>query len=171
MSVDSSDERAERFLALYDEALPEVYGYLLHRSGDVSLAEDLTSEVFLAAARSVRRGGPAHLTVAWLIAVARNKLVDHWRRRSREERGLQLMATETLGMEAPPFEEIEEGRAQATLYRLPAHYAAALTLRYVDGLPVPAVAAEMGRTLHATESLLARARREFRRLYTEADDD
>jgi DNA-directed RNA polymerase specialized sigma24 family protein len=36
---------------------------------------------------------------------------------------------------------------------------------------VPEVAAEMGRTLHAAESLLARARAEFRRLYTEDDDD
>src|SRR5437763_574520 len=83
-----SDEAAERFRSLYDRALPEVYGYLLYRCGDVSLAEDLTSEVFLAAARSVRQGEMGDPTVAWLIAVARNKLIDHWRRKAREERGL-----------------------------------------------------------------------------------
>lgn len=156
---------------LYDEALPQVYGYLLHRCGDVSLAEDLTSEVFLAAARSIRRGDPVDLRVAWLIAVARNKLVDHWRRQAREERGLHVAAADTPSAEIVPFDEVEEGRARTTLHRLPAQYGAALTLRYIDGLSVAEVAVEMGRTLHAAESLLARARNEFRRIYLEGDDD
>jgi RNA polymerase sigma-70 factor (ECF subfamily) len=171
VSTDPVDDRAERFLALYDRALPEVYGYLLHRCGDVSVAEDLTSEVFLAAARSVRRDEWGDLSIAWLIAVARNKLVDHWRRKAREERGLQVMATDSATEDVTPFDQVEEGRAWATLRRLPAQYRAVLTLRYVDGLSVPEVAAELGRTLHATESLLARARGAFRRLYQEADDD
>src|SRR5437868_473810 len=40
-------------LALYDTALPHVYGYLLARCGGVARAEDLTAETFLAA-REVR---------------------------------------------------------------------------------------------------------------------
>jgi hypothetical protein len=36
-------------LKLYDDALPHVYGYLLARCGDISLAEELTAESFLAA--------------------------------------------------------------------------------------------------------------------------
>ena len=52
------------------------------------------------------------------------------------------------------------------------HHRVALTLRYVDGLPVPEVAEILGRTVHATEALLVRARTAFRRLYEkgEADD-
>ena len=42
------------------------------------------------------------------------------------------------------------------------HHRAALTLRYADGLPVPEVADHLGRTVHATEALLVRARRAFR---------
>ena len=41
----------------------------------------------------------------------------------------------------------------------------ALTLRYLDGLPVPEVAALLDRTVHATEALLVRARLAFRRAY------
>ena len=48
-------------------------------------------------------------------------------------------------------------------------YQAALTLRYLDGLSVPDAASVLGRTVHATEALLVRARRELRRLYEEAD--
>ena len=39
---------------LYDEALPQVYGYLLARCGQQVVAEDLTAETFLAAVDAVR---------------------------------------------------------------------------------------------------------------------
>jgi RNA polymerase sigma-70 factor (ECF subfamily) len=45
-------------LELYDAALPQVYGYLLGRCGDVGLAEELTAESFLAAVHAVRKPGP-----------------------------------------------------------------------------------------------------------------
>ena len=48
---------------------------------------------------------------------------------------------------------------------LGAHHRAALTLRYLDGLPVPEVARHLDRTVHATEALLVRARAAFRRIY------
>src|SRR2546421_9655546 len=56
--------RGKQVLALYDRALPEVYGYLLHRCGDTTVAEDLTSETFLAA---VRADDAAPVSVPWLI--------------------------------------------------------------------------------------------------------
>ena len=42
-------EPGPALLALYDEALPQVYGYLIARCGRRALAEDLTAETFLAA--------------------------------------------------------------------------------------------------------------------------
>jgi DNA-directed RNA polymerase specialized sigma24 family protein len=42
---------------------------------------------------------------------------------------------------------------------------AALTLRHLDGLSVPEVATVLGRTVHATEALLVRARNAFRASY------
>ncbi len=61
-----------------------------------------------------------------------------------------------------PFNRI---RAREVLDRLGAHHRAALTLRYLDGLPVPEVARHLDRTVHATEALLVRARAAFRRIY------
>jgi RNA polymerase sigma-70 factor (ECF subfamily) len=51
------------------------------------------------------------------------------------------------------------------LRRLGPHHRAALTLRYMDDLPVPEVADLLGRTVHATEALLVRARSAFRAVY------
>ena len=129
-------------LALYDRALPDVYGYLLSRCGSTAVAEDLTAETFLAAVTAVR-AGTAVLSVAWLIGIARHKLIDHWR---WDERLDALRAQQTLRLLAPQHRSV-------------------LVLRYLDDLPVPQVAAELGRTRHATEALIVRARAAFRRAY------
>ena len=76
------DDAPRALLALYDEALPAVYGYFVRRCGDRGTAEDLTSETFLAAMDAARKEAPPPITVPWLIGVARHKLADHYRRRS-----------------------------------------------------------------------------------------
>lgn len=151
-------------LALYDDALPQVYGYLRSRCGAQPLAEDLTAETFLAAVDAARRLDPPPMDTAWLIGVARHKLVDHWRRAAREEGGLRAIG-ESPVVDDPWEEQLDAMQARATLDRLGAHHRAVLTLRYLDDLPVPQVAALVGRTLHATEALLVRARAAFRRAY------
>lgn len=151
-------------LELYDRALPQVYGYLLSRCGVVALAEELTAETFLAAVQALDRPEPPTLSTGWLVGVARHKLVDHWRRRAREERGLEAVGAVTEP-DDPWDERLDALRARATLDRLGPHHRAALTLRYVDDLAVRDVADVLGRTVHATEALLVRARQAFRRAY------
>jgi RNA polymerase sigma-70 factor (ECF subfamily) len=152
-------------LAVYDRALPIVYGYLLSRCGQVAIAEDLTAETFLAAAEAVGREQPPPVSVPWIVGVARHKLVDHWRREFREQRSLRAVADD-----APPEDpwdvRLDALGARDTLQRLAPHHRAALTLRYVDDLPVAAVAALLDRSVHATEALLVRARAAFRKSYT-----
>jgi RNA polymerase sigma-70 factor (ECF subfamily) len=165
-----ADPRAA-LLELYDTALPRVYGYLLRRCGRREDAEELTSETFLAAAAAVRRTASPTVDTAWLIGVARHKLVDHWRRLAREQRGLRLVASENDEPIEDPWEtRLDALRAAQTLEALAAQHRLALTLRYVDDLPVPEVARLLGRTVHATEALLVRARIAFRAQYTAEEE-
>jgi RNA polymerase sigma-70 factor (ECF subfamily) len=156
-------------LELYDAALPEVYGYLLSRCRQRALAEDLTAETFLAAVDACRRHAPPQLSVAWLIGVARHKLVDHWRRAEREVRGLRMLAGQPSEPDDPWDSRLDAIQAREVLAALGPHHRAALTLRYVDGLSVGEVADHLGRTVHATEALLTRAKAAFRKSY--ADDN
>lgn len=155
--------------AIYRRALPQVYGYLLPRCGSTVVAEDLTAETFMAAVAAVRQGRVRvpEVTVAWLVGVARHKLADHWRRAAREQRSLAAVAV--LAEEAgDPWEEhLDAQAAHAALARLPGPQRAALTLRYLDGLPVGEVATCLDRSVHATETLLVRARAALRRIYRE----
>jgi RNA polymerase sigma-70 factor (ECF subfamily) len=161
----------EQLLALYDSALPQVYGYLLSRCGTVAVAEDLTAETFLAAVDAVRRDHPPPVSVGWLIGTARHKLADHWRRQERETRGLRAVVNDDPSLQDtgdPADMFVDVLAAHATLAQLTPAHRGALTLRYLDDLPVPQVAALLGRTLHATEALLVRARAAFRRAYPDA---
>ena len=82
-------------LALYDRALPAVYGYLYDRCRDVPTAEDLTSETLLAAVRA------GEASIPWMIGVARHKLVDHWRRRARDERLVARIVDQPIATDDP----------------------------------------------------------------------
>ncbi len=166
-----ADDQGDALLALYDRALPEVYGYLLARCGTPAVAEDVTSEVFVAAVDAVRRGAVPNLTVAWLIGVARHKLVDHWRATIREERRLHRVASERGPGDDDPWEtHLDAVTAHQVLATLGPHHRSALTLRYLDGLSVPEVARTLDRTVHATEALLVRARSAFRRALPDHED-
>ncbi|CAN5131485.1 sigma-70 family RNA polymerase sigma factor [soil metagenome] len=154
-------------LTLYDDALPVVYGYFVRRCGDRGTAEDLTSETFLAAMDAARKPDPPPVTVAWLIGVARHKLADHYRRRSDRF---------TVPMAEPPEPDPETGTwdveldrivAESVLARLSEPHRTVLALRYLDDRPVGECAEVIGRTVHATEALLVRARRAFRQQYPE----
>jgi RNA polymerase sigma-70 factor, ECF subfamily len=158
-------------LALYDQALPQVYGYLLPRCGNASLAEDLTADTFMAAVTAVKARTVPDLTVAWLVGVARHKLVDHWRRREREERSLGAVHGGRDEVDDPWDEHVNAEQAYAALTRLPPPQRAALALRYLDGLPVAQVAELVGRSVRATETLLVRSRAALRRAYEESEGD
>jgi RNA polymerase sigma-70 factor (ECF subfamily) len=155
--------------AIYPAALPQVYGYLLPRCGSVALAEDLTAETFMAALAGARSDRPAPATVAWLIGIARHKLVDHWRRAERERRGLAAAEREQPASDDPWNEVLDAQAAHVALLRLSLPQRMALTLRYLDGLSVPEVAQHLDRSVHATETLLVRARSALRRVYQEGE--
>ncbi len=154
---------AEEFRAFYSAALPRVYGYLLHRSGSSATAEDLTQETFLAAVVEVRKERQVDEPFAWIMGIARHKLLDHYRRQDRARSRVASEIAET------PAERTDDGdgRAITALASVPGDQRIALVLRHVDGLSVPEVAAALGRSVEAVESLLARGRVRFRQAYME----
>ena len=156
-------------VAIYRRALPQVYGYLLPRCGSAPVAEDLTAETFMAAITASRQGTVGEVNVAWLIGVARHKLVDHWRRSARDQRNLVVAEQMADRLDDPWEEHLDTAVVHAVLARLSAHQRAALTLRYLDGLSVSEVAEHLDRSVHATETLLVRARAALRRLYREEE--
>ncbi len=149
--------------SIFDEAADTVYSFLLRRCGDRAVAEDLTGATFEAASRRFDQGRGHEVTVAWLVTVARRRLIDHWRMIAAHERGLDRLArgVATTTQDRPGVDtSVDEALAS-----LSTRYRAALSLRYLDDLSVSEVADALGLTYKATESLLFRARAAFAAAY------
>ena len=162
---------AERFTQWYSGVLPRVYGYLYKATGgDKAKTENLTQETFLQAVRTLQRGGHSIVTIPWLLSVARSRLIDSVRTEGRAERKLELVRRSTPTRVDLSGLELHEAQARELLAGLRPLERTALALRYLDDMPVAAVARELGRGVRATESVLARARRRLRDLIGEMDD-
>jgi RNA polymerase sigma factor (sigma-70 family) len=116
---------------------PLVLGYLARRTGSATLAEELAQETFYRATRAFlgwRGGSPA----AWLLAIARNVLIDEARRGQR-----LVPLTETLAA-SESLVEMSVSASAETLARLPAAQRRLLELVYVEGYTHAEVAAMTG---------------------------
>jgi RNA polymerase sigma-70 factor (ECF subfamily) len=157
------DVGLERFLAVYDETVGSIHRYLYRASGgSQGVVDDIAQETYLAALVRARAGDESVLTLPWLLRVARNKLVDHFRRAEREARRAVAHSVES----APLDDDL-----LAAIRSLPPLQRAAIALRYVDDLPVADVARDLGKGIKATESLLARGRAALRDSLSRDSDD
>ena len=152
------------------DGVPGLYRYLLRLAGgDRGAAEDLVQETCLALVRAVQEDPSADLTVGWMIVVGRRRFLDRLRRERRESARLERVGA-TEDVDEPDWSLVEGGVALDGLAQLPAAQRAALVFRYVDDLSTAEVAALLDRSVPATESLLARARRELARIVGEDRD-
>ena len=148
------------FLAFYDATFTDAYRYAGRLcGGDRDAAEDLVQDAYTSVLRQVRSDSDKDLHIGYVITTIRNRFLDRVRKDEREERRLRLVAVTADDDGAP---EPTGSHVTSQLAALPERERAALVLRYVDDLSVPDVAAALGLTVHAAESLLARARTRLR---------
>ena len=149
-----------------------VYAFIAHRlQPNVSQAEDLTQEVFLAALRSIDAYRGSSSLRQWLLGIARNKVQDYYRQRVREmplddTRVDELTVDDNLAGEV--YGEQQRGKALEILRRMREDYSVLLRWRYWEGKSTAEIAILSGRTEKGVERALARARNQFSALWKEA---
>src|SRR4029078_5469891 len=149
------------FDAFYRRNLAIVYGYVLRLcGGNVERAQDLTQEAWVAFVDQVRADRADQLDVRWLIAVARNRYIDQWRRTRRLESKIGLVWNATRDCDND--DAVTRDQVLEQLGQLDDDHRIVLMMRYIDGLPVDQIAVTISRTTTATYSLLARAREDLR---------
>jgi RNA polymerase sigma-70 factor, ECF subfamily len=148
-AAQSGDERA--FALIWKATQPVVLRFL--RLRDPGLADDVAAEAWVAA---IERLGEFHGDEggfrAWLITIARHKLVDHHRRSGRRPERLTESTVE-LDQAAPSAadtadvaeERASTERALRLVATLPPDVAEMVALRVVVGLDVAQVAEIVGR--------------------------
>jgi RNA polymerase sigma-70 factor (ECF subfamily) len=133
---------------------PSLLRYLVHLTGDPSLAEDILQETWLKAMEHIDRYSPGYSFKAWLFAIARNCAVDTWRRVTREGREPTGWAPEDNSAPDPmdhladekisALDQFQENELQAHVEKifpsLPPHYREVLSLRFQEEMPLEEVA-------------------------------
>lgn len=71
---------ARDFAEVYDEHIWDVYGYVAYRLSSREEAEDVTQMAFERALKAWKRFDPSRASAkTWLISIAHNLLIDHYR--------------------------------------------------------------------------------------------
>jgi RNA polymerase sigma factor (sigma-70 family) len=139
------DPRA--FDAFYVRHERLVLAYFRRRTTSADLAVDLTAETFVAALASASRFRPQESpAVAWLLGIARHKLLRSIERGRVEDRARRRLGTPRLEFDDEELERVERlsGRpAHQLLAALPADQAAAVRARVLDEEPYDVIAARL----------------------------
>jgi RNA polymerase sigma-70 factor (ECF subfamily) len=159
---DASDKRllaatrggdAEAFGRFFTRHREDVVRYLRHQTGDAALAADLTAETFAAALLSVHRGRAGGVTngAAWLMGIARHKLIDSYRDGAVQDEARRRLGMAHIEVDEGDLARIDELVGLASdltmaLEQLPESERRAVIERVVHDRDYPELAREAGRS-------------------------
>jgi len=146
--------------ALYSLYHQSIYRYIYYRTGDTKTAEDLTSDVFLKMVQYIPSYRIENTPLkAWLFQIARNLLIDYYRRNSTH-RVVEINESldsgdfsidRTIDFHLTTNEMIRALSHLDTLQR------EVLVLRFIEGMPVAEVARVLHKSEDATKAIQRRA--------------
>ena len=162
----------DAFGLLFDHYHPSVYRFLYYRTRSQTLAEDLASETFFRALRSMnsfRWQGKDF--GAWLMTIARNLTTDHFKAgRTRLEQATEDMGVHddaTEGPESAVLDALTNEALLGALKELPKEQQECLIMRFLQGLSIAETAQILGRSDGAVKQLQLRGVRNLAKLLPE----
>ena len=117
--------------AVYREEMPRVFNYFRYRGFERATAEDLTSATFEKAWRARERYRKDRAAVStWLLAIARNVAIDHFRRSRPEVPLVEDAATDEETPETAALRAGQSRRLTELMRSLPERERELLALKY-----------------------------------------
>lgn len=160
----AADEQRLSFALIYQEHLARVYRYALSRLGDISEAQDVTSQTFIAAFEQFARFQGRSDISTWLLGIARHKVIDHLRAHRRH---VSLDQTETdllseLNIESHVQQSLDIKRVVQAMRMLSEDRREALSLHLFGELSIQETAVVMRRKYAAVQMLIQRGLTDLR---------
>jgi RNA polymerase sigma-70 factor, ECF subfamily len=158
--IEAAKADPARFVEIYERYVDRIYGFVSRRTENRAAAEDITSQVFEQALRTIGRfewrGVPL---AAWLFRMASNALADHWRARGRD--------AHDPPPDLPDPHELGDIDRRLALYqeieRLPDLQRQVIQMRFVEEKSIRDVAAALDRSEGAVKQLQLRALENLRK--------
>ncbi len=163
MKTQQRERSPEDLILVYRETIEKLYAFVSRRAGGSrELAEDVTQEAYLRAMTAWARQGLPDCPLAWLQTVARNLLLNHYRRRQPDR-------FDGGDVDAALDRKTSNGAETGALVcwglaRISTRHARVLEAYYLDDRPVRDIAEDIGVSERAVEGRLRRARVALRKL-------
>ncbi|WP_316570645.1 sigma-70 family RNA polymerase sigma factor [Neobacillus sp. YIM B06451] len=153
---------SKTFIDLYDDYFDDVYRYVFVKTGNKWDAEDIVSEVFRKAYENWgHRSNPTN-PKAWILAIARNTVIDFYRKRKSLPLGEEIDSYFTPIPFEDPFDESRELEClKKSLSHLSKEDLEVTNLRYFAGLKFKEIALILKKT---EESLRVKSTRITKKL-------
>lgn len=154
---------------IYDRYEARIYSYIYRRTGNESLAEDLTAQVFLKMLEAIRNDKGWHSSFSgWLYRIAHNAVIDYYRQRDRQQQvSLEESLTTTASDHNPVVmaeASLDAERLRTAIGRLTEEQAEVVTLRFLEGYNISEVAEMLDKTEGSIKALQYRAVTTLRQL-------
>lgn len=154
---------------LYDRYESRIYSYIFRRTGDATLAEDLTAQVFLKMLEAIRSSKAWHSSFSgWLYRIAHNAVIDYYRQRDRQQLVQLEDAVSVVASDHNPVviaeTNMDANRLRAAIARLTEEQADVIGLRFLEGYSISEVAIMMDKTEGSIKALQYRAVATLRQL-------
>lgn len=157
--VSDTESRYPDWETVYADNAIWVYRMIVKRIGNVSDAEDLTAEVFLAALRPLRTTATVAQVRGYLRATTRTVLAAHW----RQTKGCEITSIDDVPDLPQEAEHAVDSATAQQVHRvlaaLPDNYRRILELRFLQGCSVKESASQMGVSVANAKLLQHRALR------------
>lgn len=174
MQQESQAARGQGIEDLFEQQSEKLFAYLRQHTSSREDAEDILVETFMAAMEEAKF---AHLSetaqVAWLWRVARNKVVDAFRKATVRRNMPLEQASETICEDAArdpeqmALKQDEEREIHHLLQSLPEPQREMLRLRFGFDLHCGEIAAILGKREDAVRAMLSRTMNLLRRSYVQ----
>jgi len=167
------EDATERFVRLYRELFPPLYGYVRFRVGDVQVAEDLTALVFERALVRLATVREPERVRAWLFTIARNAIADHRRRRRPADDLEMAERLEHLWIDSPEGEALlrdEWRRLVSYLVELNDRERELIGLKFAAGLANREIGQVVGLSEANVAQIVHRAIVKLRRRFAAEED-
>ena len=155
--VETAKDEPLAFEQLYDRYVNSVYRYLFSRIGNKADTEDLTAQTFLTVLEKLPRYRERGHFEAWLFTIARNKAMDHFRKKQPEVHldAAEMMA-EQHGLLAELIHSEQVQQISTLISKLEDSEKELLRLRYVANLSFAEMAALLDKSQDAVKKSLYR---------------
>ena len=156
------------FSQIYDDYIDRIYRFVYLKVNSKSAAEDITAETFTRLWKQIYLDKEVKNPSAFLFASAKNLLIDYYRVKDKQPDALgesaHLIQDENQDIEKSALLASDLQEIQNALNQLSDDYRQAVSLYYIDQLPVSDVAKSLGKSMGATRVTISRGMKQLRQI-------